>query len=264
MSWCIERARERKGMASAAIRNWQIFVVAPYVRLGAEAGRIAFGCTHFSPVVAPPGGRTAVFGTNPFAYALPAGRHGAVVLDVATTVTAMLKVRVASERGQPVPEGVILDRDGRPTTDPRAFFDGGFMAPLGEPLAPHKGFGLALLIDALSGVLSGGAFGRGLGGGPPGSFFWALDVEAFMPEREFRERMDQQIDQIKGAERLAGVEEIFVPGERGERRHRELTARGVVPLAPATWQILTTCCQSLGVAPPAVEPVHATDLDVQG
>ena len=100
MRWCIERARERKGMACAAVRDWQLVVAEPYVRLAAEAGLIGFACTNFIPLVAPPGGRTAVLGTNPFAYGLPARRHEPVVLDVATTVTSMQKVRVAAAAGQ--------------------------------------------------------------------------------------------------------------------------------------------------------------------
>jgi LDH2 family malate/lactate/ureidoglycolate dehydrogenase len=154
MEWCVERARERKGMAVAAVRDWQFLVGGPYVRLGAEAGLIGFTCTNFVRV-APPGGRTPVFGTNPFAYAIPAARHPPVVLDVATTVTAMQKVRLAAEQGEPMPEGLIFDREGRPTTDPRKLLEGGLMAPLGNPHAPHKGFGLALFVDALAGVLSG-------------------------------------------------------------------------------------------------------------
>jgi L-2-hydroxycarboxylate dehydrogenase (NAD+) len=74
MQWCIERARERKGMAVAAVRDWQLLVAGPYARLAAEAGLIGFACTNFTPLMAPPGGRTAVLGTNPFAYGLPAGR----------------------------------------------------------------------------------------------------------------------------------------------------------------------------------------------
>jgi LDH2 family malate/lactate/ureidoglycolate dehydrogenase len=247
MRWCIERARERKGMAVAAVRDWQLLVAAPYARLAAEAGLIGFACTNFNALVAPPGGRTAVFGTNPFAYAIPAERHQPVVLDVATTVTSMQKVRVAAEEGKPMPEGVIFDRGGRPTTDPAAFFDGGLMAPLCNPHAPHKGFGLALLVDALAGVLSGAGFGQGVAGGAPGNFLWALDVEAFLPRQEFLARIDAQIDQIKQGERLAGVDELLIPGERGQRIYLERTARGVVPLAPASWQILATACDALSV-----------------
>jgi LDH2 family malate/lactate/ureidoglycolate dehydrogenase len=252
MRWCIERAREHKGMAVAAVRDWQLLVAAPYARLAAEAGLIGFACTNFTALVAPPGGRTAVFGTNPFAYGLPAERHQPVVLDVATTVSSMQKVRVAAEEGKPVPEGVIFDRGGRPITDPEEFFRGGLLAPLGTPHAPHKGFGLALFVDALSGVLSGGGFARGVAGGAAANFLWALDVEAFLSRPEFLARIDTQIDQIKQGERLAGVDELLVPGERGQRRYLDLMARGVVPLAPPFWQILGTRCESLAVPPPPI------------
>jgi LDH2 family malate/lactate/ureidoglycolate dehydrogenase len=252
MRWCIDRARERKGMAVAAIRDWQLLVVAPYARLAAEAGLIGFACTNFVPLVAPPGGRTAVFGTNPFSYGLPAQRHHPVVLDVATTVSSMQRVRIAAQQGTLMPEGVIFDHAGRPTTDPKAFLKGGLLAPLGFPHAPHKGFGLALFIDALSGVLSGAGFAQGVADGAPGSFLWALDVEAFLPRQEFLQRMDAQLDQIKQGERLPGVDELLVPGERGQRRYLDLTARGVVPLASASWQLLATGCQSLGVPLPTV------------
>jgi len=252
MRWCVDHARQRKGMAVAAVRDWQLLVAAPYARLAAEAGLIGFACTNFVPLVAPPGGRTAVLGTNPFAYGLPARRHPPVVLDVATTMSSMQRVRVAAQQGTPMPEGIIFDHAGRPITDPAEFLDGGLMAPLGYPHAPHKGFGLALLIDALSGVLSGAGFAQGVASGAPGNFLWALDVEAFLPRQEFLARMDAQIDQIKQGERLPGVDELLVPGERGQRRYLDLTARGVIPLAPASWQILTTGCTSLAAPVPAV------------
>lgn len=251
MRWCIERARERKGMAVAAIRDWQLLVAGPYARLAAEAGLVGFACTNFIPLVAPPGGRTAVFGTNPFAYGLPAQRHPPVVLDVATTVTSMQKVRLAAQQRKPMPEGTIFDQAGRPTTDPEEFFKGGFLAALGSPHAAHKGFGLALFVDALSGVLSGAGFAQGVARGAAGNFLWALDVEAFLPREEFLARMDVQIDQIKGGERVSGVQELLAPGERGHRRYLHFAARGVVPLAPASWEILATRCESLGTALPA-------------
>ena len=252
MRWCIERARERGGMAVAAVRDWQLLVGAPSARLAAEQGLIGFACTNFMPLVAPPGGRTPVLGTNPFAYGLPAGRHPPVVLDVATTLVAMQKVRVAAARGEQLPDGLIFDRAGRPATDPAAFLDGGSLAPLGTPHAPHKGFGLALLVDVLSGVLSGSGFGQGMAASAPGVHLWALDIEALLPADAFRARMDELIDQIRDGERAPGVEELVVPGERGERRHRELTARGVVPLDDSGWEMLRSGCEALGVTPPDV------------
>src|ERR687898_988983 len=166
MRWCIERAREHKGMAGAGVRNSQLIAPGVYARMAAQAGLIGFVRAHAVPMVAPPGGRTPTFGTNPFAYAIPAGRHPPVVLDVATTTGAAFKVHLAAQRNRPVPEGMILDRAGNPTTDPNEFVRGGLLAPLGSPAAPHKGFGLALVIDALAGILTGGAFARDFAGEP--------------------------------------------------------------------------------------------------
>lgn len=252
MRWCIEHARAGKTIAVGAIRDWQLVVAGPFVRLAAEAGQIGLACTNFVPLVAPPGGRTAVFGTNPFAYALPSGHHPPVVLDVATTVTSMQKVRLAAERGAPMPTGVILDRTGSPTTDPADFLQGGFLASLGSPVAPHKGFGLALLVDALSGVLTGARFAGDVQPGPAGIFLCAIDVEAFLRREDFLARMDAQVDQVRHGDRGEGVDELVVPGERGERRHRDLSRRGVVPLAAPTWQILAARCESLAVPLPAL------------
>ena len=258
MRWCIERARERKGMAVAAVRDWQLLVAGPYVRLAAEAGLVGFACANFDALVVPPGGRRAVLGTNPFAYGLPIEQRSPVVLDIATTTVAMQQVRVAAEHGEPMAEGLIFDPLGLPTTDPAAFFEGGSLAPLGSPYAPHKGFGLALFIDALSGVLSGAGFGQGVATSAPGNFLWALDVEAFLPREEFQARMNELIDQVKEGERAPGVHELFVPGERGERRWRELTSRGVAPLEPAGWQILTSACEALAVRLPTVVDQQGT------
>jgi LDH2 family malate/lactate/ureidoglycolate dehydrogenase len=250
MTWCIERARERKGMAVAAVRDWEMLVGRPYVRLAADAGLVGFACTNFNPLVAPPGGRSPVLGTNPLAYGIPAKSHPPVVLDIATTVVSMQKVRVAGANNESLPEGLILDSDGLPTTDPAAFLDGGSLAPLGAPHAAHKGFGLALLIDVLSGVLTGSGFAQGLPTDAPGTFLWALDPEAFMPRDEFLARMDALIEQIKQSAPAPGVEELVVPGERGERRRDSLDLRGEVALDPAGWQLLVSGCEELGVPLP--------------
>ena len=253
MRWCIERARERKGMMVAGVRNSQLIVPGFYARMAAEAGLIGFACANAVPMVAPPGGRTPTLGTNPFAYAIPAGRYPPVVLDVATTTGAAFKVRLAAQRDRPVPEGMILDGEGRPTTDPNEFVRGGLMAPLGSPAAPHKGFGLGLVFDALAGVLTGAAFARDFPSEPAtagNAFFWALDVEAFLTREEFLGRMETQIEQLKAGELLAGVDELLVPGERSHRRYSELTTRGTAPLSVSTWEALTKACASLSIPPP--------------
>jgi LDH2 family malate/lactate/ureidoglycolate dehydrogenase len=255
MRWCIERARQRKGMAVAGVRDSQLIVPGFYARMAAQAGLIGFACANAVPMVAPPGGRTPTFGTNPLAYAIPAGRYPPVVLDVATTTGAAFKVRLAAQRNRPLPEGMILDSEGRPTTDPNEFVRGGLMAPLGSPAAPHRGFGLGLVIDALAGVLTGAAFAREFPSEPAtagNAFFWALEVEAFLPREEFVGRMEAQIDQVKAGERLAGVEELLVPGEGSERRYRQLTTGGTAPLSGTTWEALTKALASLSISPPPV------------
>jgi LDH2 family malate/lactate/ureidoglycolate dehydrogenase len=107
MRWCVERARERKGMAVAAVRDWQLVVAAPYARVAAEAGLIGFACTNDVPLVAPPGGRTAVLGTNPMAYAVPAQRHPPVVLDMLAPASWQVLVESCDALAAPLP--AVLD-----------------------------------------------------------------------------------------------------------------------------------------------------------
>jgi LDH2 family malate/lactate/ureidoglycolate dehydrogenase len=123
---------------------------------------------------------------------------------------------------------------------------------LGHPHAPHKGLGLALFIDAVSGVLSGSGFAQSVGNGAAANFFWALDVEAFLPQQEFLARMDAQLDQIKQGERLPGVDELVVPGERGQRRWLDLTPAAWCLLERAGWQSIEQACESLGTPLPTV------------
>ncbi len=111
---------------------------------------------------------------------------------------------------------------------------------------------MAMVVDTLAGVLTGAGFalGGGVTNGKCGQLFWALDVEMFMPRAEFVARVDEQIDQIKRGRRKAGVAEIFVPGERGQRRRRELMASGRVPLGDVSWQVLEEECARAGVLVP--------------
>jgi LDH2 family malate/lactate/ureidoglycolate dehydrogenase len=254
MRWCIQRAKIRQGMAIAGVRNWQCFTGGPFVRLAAEADCIGFACINSRPFVAPPGGASRVLGTNPLAYGIPAGRHAPFIFDMATTASAFLKVLRAAEAGQSIASGLVLDRSGRPTDDPRAMQAGGSMAPLGAPFAPHKGFALAQVVDVLAGVLTGSGFAQTIGPeNGTGCTFWALDVEAFLPREAFLARIDQQIDQIKQAERREGAAEIQIPGEHSEQRYRDLLARGEAPISAESWAVFSQACAALGVAPPEVE-----------
>ena len=186
MRWCIERARERKGMAVAGVRNSQLIMPGFYARMAAEAGLISFVCANAIPMVAPPGGRTATFGSNPFAYAIPAGRYPPVVLDVATTTGAAFKVRSATQ-----PSG---DRrhDPRPRRTPHhrpervhpGWAHGTARFPCSAPQGVRPRSGLRCPGRRHDRGCLRPRFGQRTRHGRQ-HFFWALDVEAFLPREEF-------------------------------------------------------------------------------
>jgi LDH2 family malate/lactate/ureidoglycolate dehydrogenase len=200
------------------------------------------------PLMPAPGGRTRALGTNPLCFAAPTGGDFPLVFDMATSAIAGFKARILAQQGKRVPEGLVYDGQGRPTTDPGDLDRGGSLAPVGG----YKGFGLALMVEVLAGVLTGAQFGQNAGvvNGKEGHFFLALNPESFMPRAEFTSRVDELIKWVKSGEKTAGVDEIVVPGERGQRRAAELTRSGQVPLNSVAWSTLSEVCGTLGVPLP--------------
>jgi amino acid adenylation domain-containing protein len=193
-------------------------------------------CTTNGPVIlAPTGGVTPTFGNNPLAVGIPAGRQLPVLLDIAMSVAPRGRIALQVARGQPLPPGWILDRRGRPSTELADLAAG-----LGVPIGGHKGYGLALILEILSGVLSGSGFGQDhgrellrnyTGAADFGHFFLVLDPERFLPRDQFLERMDRLILQTKAGTLAEGTREILIPGE-SELRAREQSLREGVRLAP--------------------------------
>jgi len=248
MSWCVERTRTR-GTASAGIRNSGHFIAAaPYPTAAAKAGFIALAAANVTPLMPPPGGRTRTLGTNPLAFAAPTGGDIPLVFDMSTSAIAGFKVRMAARQGRAIAEGLVTDGMGRPTTNPADFDQGGLLLPVGG----HKGFGLALMVEVLAGVLTGAEFGAqaGVTDGREGHFFMVIDPGLFIPRDQFIRRMDDLVRHVKSGERLNAIEEIVVPGERGQRRAAELQRSGRVPLHAVAWNTLAEVCGSLGVALP--------------
>ena len=169
---------------------------------------IGIATTNAGLNMAPSGGRDKIVGNNPVAIAVPTNQSWPFVLDMATSVVAGGKLDVAAIRGEKIPLDWATDAEGRPTDDP-AVGRKGLLLPVGGP----KGYGLALILDVLSGVLTGARFGGGLG--PPGSgqFFMAIQVEGLMPVGEFKDRMGQVIDQLHESAHAPGNSRIYVPGE---------------------------------------------------
>jgi uncharacterized oxidoreductase len=179
--------------------------------------------------------------------------RGTLVLDMTTSATAEGKLRVAHQKGESIPPGLIIDGHGNPSTNPGDYYNKPFgsILPLGSPLMGHKGFGLAVMIDVLCGVLSGSGLCReDLPRGANGVWLHVLNVEQCLPRDEYDRWLETYVDSLKGTKTQAGVTEILLPGEI-ERRRRQERERNGVPIPDETWRQLTELAQKLGVRLPA-------------
>jgi LDH2 family malate/lactate/ureidoglycolate dehydrogenase len=198
----------------------------------------------------PWGGIEMLLSTNPIAAAIPALEEAPVVLDMATTVAAYGKVKAKAQRGESMPEGWMIDRTGRPITDPKRAAEG-FLLPIGG----YKGYGLALIVGLLAGTLNGAAMGKDVldfnadfqGASNTGQAIVAIDVAAFDDVVEFKRRVDKVVRDMRGAERMPGVERIWVPGEQSNAK-RVAYARDGIPLAPQLVEALDQVAAELGIA----------------
>jgi len=242
------RAREH-GVGVVAVRNSNHFGTAAYfTRMAARDGCVAILTTNASPAMAPWGGRRKTVGTNPWSIAAPAGRHDVMVMDIANTAVARGKVYLASQRGEPIPIGWAIDADGSPTTDPSAAIGGMIL-----PMAGHKGYAIALMMDVLSGVLTGSAFGAEVGGpyqserrSGCGHLFIALDVASFGDPDGFARRMEQLVAEVRSVPIARGFDEVLYPGELEVRAAREHLQAGL-SLPRQTLEDLRELAASTGV-----------------
>lgn len=227
MEKAIEKARA-SGVGFAGVLHSNHFGGAGYYAvMAAQRDMIGLAMTNTNPLVAVPGSRSAVLGTNPFAYAVPTADGRPVFLDIATSVVAGSKPISARALGQAIPPGWLVDGDGVPTTDPSRYPEEGALLPM----AGHKGYGIALLIEILSAALTGADMMSGVKlwlekhPGPlnQGHCFIAMDVNALMPVARFKDRVAAICREIRGAPRAKGAERIWVPGEmEWEKRERAL------------------------------------------
>jgi ureidoglycolate dehydrogenase (NAD+) len=221
------------GLAYVGVRNSCHFGAAGYYALmAAKADMIGMAMANDYPSMAVLGARKAVLGTNPFAYAVPAGQHLPIFLDIASSTVAGGKVRIAQMKNQPVPDTWMVDTEGVPTTDPFLYPDAAFLLPFGG----HKGYGLAMMIENLAGVLTGtGAMydlQNWVDSDPSlatnhGAAFLAFDVAAITPIDRFKNRVDQLIDEIHETPKANGTDRLYVPGEMEWDARRKALADGI-------------------------------------
>lgn len=245
----LEKTAEH-GTAAVAVRNcYHVGRAGVYPLMAARAGFLSqlFCNCHGIARVAPWGGTEARLATNPIALAVPT-RGDPVLVDITTSVVAEGKVRVASLAGTDVPEGWILDSEGRPTTNPADLYDGGTILPFGGREG-HKGYGLSVMVDLLGGILGGAGAGfltKAIGNG---LFIQTADPTAFEERDVFLERVDEFLEYLRSSRKKPGVDEILLPGEP-EYRTAARRRREGLEIDESTLRKLTDLAREKGVESP--------------
>ncbi len=262
METAIQKA-QAVGSGWVSVRNSNHFGIAGrYALMAARQGMIGFAFTNASPLVAPARSNQRMLGTNPIAVAIPAGKYPPLVADMATTAAANGKLEILQRKQKPAPEGWILDKDGRPTTDPTAPGQGGSLLPLGSDAerAYHKGYALGAVVDILSGVLGGSGFGPWV---PPfvaflqpradaphpglGHLMGALRVDAFRPSDEFEQDMETWIEAFRDAPALDAAAPVLIPGQPEHEAEQERLENGI-PLIGSVVEDLKALAGKVGVS----------------
>lgn len=201
------------------------------------------------PTVAPFGGSSRFFSTNPIGAGIPRGDEEPIIIDMSTSMTSVGKLRVSAQRGDSIPEGWLIDGEGEPVVDPARFFtdpENVALLPLGGMLAGHKGFALQLLVDVLAGALGGAGVSTGEDPGLEANaiFALAIDPEHFVSLKTFTELVNQMVEGLGTVRTLPHVDAIRIPGERAAHERKTRQAQGI-PLTLATRDALTEVLRSL-------------------
>ncbi|MFO0808245.1 MAG: Ldh family oxidoreductase [Gemmataceae bacterium] len=247
---------ESAGTGWVSVGNSTHFGIAGYYVLECvKRGLIGWAMTNAANIVVAHGGAERVLGTNPIAVGVPAGNEHPVVIDLATSAAAYGKLDLARRRGEPIPDGWLIDSDGRPSREPAAFQAGGALLPLGG----HKGYCLAALVDLLCGPLSGAnwgpyvppflvpplanapSVGRGLG-----HLFGSMRVDAFIESDEFTRQVDAWVQRLRASRPAPDVAAVLIPGDPERRAETERRANGI-PLPPTVIAELERTGREAGV-----------------
>jgi LDH2 family malate/lactate/ureidoglycolate dehydrogenase len=251
MELAVEKARLNQ-LGAVVVRNSSsLGALGYYPLIATRAGQIGLAITNSMPLLAPWGGTQKLLGNQGYAIGCPAGRYPSLLLDTSNSATSWGNVRMAAERGEQLAPGLAFDAAGRPTTDPAAALEG-LLAPAGG----HKGFGLTLMWEILTGVLAGLAYGPYVGALEDLSapqqvshFLLAIDPTAYLPLEHLTARVDSLIEQIHAVPPAPGASGPFAPGEQGAARAAARERDGI-PLAPRRRAEITTVGQRVGVEPP--------------
>ncbi|MEM3011891.1 MAG: Ldh family oxidoreductase [Candidatus Hadarchaeales archaeon] len=249
MSLAVEKAR-KAGIGAVGVFNSNHFGIAGYyAEMAMKEGMVGVVATTTDPLVHPWGGCEPLLGTNALALGLPT--RPPILLDMAMSVAARGKLVEAAKKGERIPEGWAVDREGRPTTDPEEGLKGA-LSPFGGP----KGYGLAFVLELLAGPMVNAAAGKKVRGTlepvegfcTKGDLMLALDPSAFTDREKFLGEAEEFIREVKSSRRAEGVQEILLPGEP-EFRKRERYLREGIPLPNEIWEEVKRTAKELGLWP---------------
>jgi LDH2 family malate/lactate/ureidoglycolate dehydrogenase len=249
MERVIEQARNQ-GVCFAGVRNSCHFGMTSYYPMMAlKNDMIGMAGCNTSPVMAPWGGGKSAIGNNPLAITVPTNKPYPLVLDMAMSVVSGGKIRLEAVKGTKIPLGWILDEQGHPTDNPADMFPNGTLLPMG-----YKGFGLAIMIEILSGVLTRAAILKEI----PlwfdklstpvnlGHFFMAFDIGAFLDPGAFKDRVGLMIDELKSSPPMAGSSGILMPGEMEYMKEQDYLKSGI-PVSPEVIKTLNDFAKGIGM-----------------
>ena len=219
MELAISKAKAT-GVGAVSVRgSHHLGATGYYANMCAERGMIGISMSNGNPLVAATGSCEKSIGNNPFAYAVPAGKHGTVLYDIAMSCGSDMKIIAMYKNGEKVPEGWMIDKDGNPSTNPGDYLEGGTLLPFGG----YKGYGLAMMVELLAASLSGAnCLGDakawnvvpGKDGGSIGHLFMAIDVSKITDTADFIRRNERIIDGIAASKLAVGADKIYYPGEK--------------------------------------------------
>ncbi len=254
MNVCIEKAR--KGIVGLVLARNCMHVgrLNVYAEMAMKQDMIGIMSVNSTPTVTPFGGKSKQFGTNPLCFTIPAGKEKPMVLDMATSVWARGKIQVYLARGDELPEGVFLDSEGNPTTDPNWYHKGGLLRTLGD-IVGYKGMGLSLLVEVLTGALTAAGCSnseeyrsRPYYGGN-GVFMLAIDIGQITDLQEFKDRVDDLFYKVRNSPAAPGFNEVMIPGEPERREKAKRLKKGIF-IEEETWSKITAVAKEVGVVVP--------------
>src|SRR5436305_182198 len=250
MALTIEKAKTANVAACTVFRQSHVGRLAAYPMMAMREGMIGLATADSgrSPKhVAPFGGREARLGTNPISIAVPSDLEAPFYLDMATSAVAAGKIQLAVSRGEKIPTGWIVDSEGRQTTDPKAFRNGGALLPLGGTEG-YKGSGLAAMVEVLCGLLTGLGFGvEPTGRHNDGCFMAVFNVDAFRPLAHFKKDIGEFVQYLKATKPAEGSSGVYYPGEIEHMREKDRRANGI-EIEDATWYKLRSLAEGYGLA----------------